>query len=81
MPNFKLQKCDETDLKYLPNTTQSIWSKTSLRLPAASEHTFMPRLLRAMIVSLSVIACQVNAHCFVTGCQLPSLTKWLCWQC
>jgi len=31
MPNFKLQKCDETDLmEYLPNIAQSIWGKTGL---------------------------------------------------
>jgi len=45
MPNFKLQKCDETGLiEYLPNIAQSIWSKTGLLVAATSENAFMPHL-------------------------------------
>jgi len=32
----------------LPNITQSIWNKTSLRVTTASKHAFMARLQRAM---------------------------------
>jgi len=83
MTNFNLQKCDETDLKeYLPNITQTIWNKTSLPVPTASEHTLMARLQRAMIVSLSVVVPQNNVHYFVTGCQVkPSNTMRHYWQC
>ena len=63
MTNFNLQKCNETDLKeYLPNITQSIWNKTNLLVAMASNHAFMDRLQRAMLVSLSAIAPQNNVH-------------------
>ena len=83
MTNFNLQKCDETDLKeYLPNITQNILNKTSLLIATANEHTYMARLQRAMMVSLSVIAPQNNVHYFVTGCQVKSsITMQHCWQC
>jgi len=83
MTNFNLQKCDETDLKeYLPNITQSLRNETSLLVAMASEHAFMARLQRAIIVSLSVIAPQNNVHCFVTEYQVKSsITMRYCWQC
>jgi len=46
MPNFKLQKCDETDRsdRISLNIAQSIWSKTGLLVAVASKNAFMPRL-------------------------------------
>jgi len=83
MANFNIHKCDETDLKeYLPNITQAISNKTGLLDATASEHALMAHLQRAMIVSLSVIAPQNNAHYFVTGCQVKSsITMQFCRQC
>jgi len=82
MTNCNLQKCDESDLRNLPNITQSIWNKTGPLVATATEHAFMARLLGAMIVYLSVIAPQNNVHYFVTGCQVrSSITMQHCWQC